>query len=89
MIVLGISPLDKDSTVTIMKDGEVLFAAGEERFSRMKLQSGFPGKALQYGLNFLSLQPNGIDIVAYPFFDWKKESRLFTKNIQDEETEEN
>ena len=85
MIVLGISPLDKDSTVTIMKDGEILFAAGEERFSRIKLQSGFPGEALQYGLNVLGFQPIDIDIVAYPFFDWKKETRLFTKNIKDEE----
>jgi carbamoyltransferase len=37
MIVLGISPLDKDSTVSIVVDGKLVFAAGEERFTRNKL----------------------------------------------------
>ena len=40
MKVLGISPLDKDSTVSIVEDGKILFAAGEERFSRVKQQEG-------------------------------------------------
>ena len=84
MIVLGISPLDKDSTVSILKDGKVLFAAGEERFSRNKQQSGFPALALEQGLKYLGLSPQDIDIVAYPFFDWKKETQLFSKNIEDE-----
>ena len=51
MIVLGISPLDKDSTVTFLRDGQVIFAAGEERFTRNKLQDGFPAEALQAGLD--------------------------------------
>src|SRR5262245_5056394 len=85
MIVLGLSPLDKDSTVTIMRDGRVLFAAGEERFTRNKLQDGFPTLALQAALQHSGIKPDEIDVVAYPFFDWKKETELFTKNIRDEE----
>src|SRR4030095_6211021 len=27
-----------------------------------------------------------IDVVAYPFFDWRKETQLFTKNMQDEQS---
>ena len=84
MIILGISPLDKDSTVTLMKDGKVLFAAGEERFTRNKLQNGFPSEALQAGLRYTGLSVDDIDVVAYPFFDWKKETQLFTKNLKDE-----
>ena len=42
MKVLGISPLDKDATVTLVEDGEIIYAAGEERFTRVKLQDGFP-----------------------------------------------
>ncbi len=84
MIILGISPLDKDSTVSIVQDGKVLFAAGEERFTRNKLQSGFPTEALQAGLKYTGLSVADIDIVAYPFFDWKKETQLFTKNFKDE-----
>lgn len=86
MIVLGISPLDKDSTVSFLRDGQVIFAAGEERFTRNKLQDGFPAEALQAGLHYTGISVEDIDVVAYPFFDWKKETELFTKNLQNEET---
>ena len=36
MRVIGISPLDKDATASIVEDGKILYAAGEERFSRVK-----------------------------------------------------
>ena len=85
MIVLGISPLDKDSTISIVADGKVLFAAGEERFTRTKLQDGFPAEALQAGLDYTGVRIEEIDAVAYPFFDWKKETALFNKNLQDEQ----
>jgi carbamoyltransferase len=84
MIVLGISPLDKDSTVSLIEDGRVVFAAGEERFTRNKLQDGFPAEALQAGLDYTGISGKDIDAVAYPFFDWKKETELFTKNLQNE-----
>jgi carbamoyltransferase len=84
MIVLAISPLDKDSTVTLLNDGKVLFAAGEERFTRQKLQDGFPAQALQAGLAYTGISLTDIDQVAYPFFDSRKEAELFTKNLQDE-----
>jgi carbamoyltransferase len=85
MIVLGISPLDKDSTVSLLENGKVLFAAGEERFSRNKLQDGFPAEALQAALDYAGICLADIDVVAYPFFDWQRETQLFTKNIQDEQ----
>jgi carbamoyltransferase len=85
MIVLGLSPLDKDSTVTLVRDGQVVFAAGEERFSRQKLQDGFPVLALQSALAYTGIRLTDIDVVAYPFFDWQRETELFTKNVRDEE----
>ena len=84
MIVAGISPLDKDSTVSIVVDGKVVFAAGEERFTRNKLQDGFPTEALQAGLKHTGIRLQDIGVVAYPFFDWRRETELFNKNIQDE-----
>ncbi|TKB63192.1 MAG: carbamoyltransferase [Nitrospira sp.] len=84
MIALGLSPLDKDSNVTLTENGRVLFAAGEERFTRNKAQDGFPAKALQAGLDYCKLTLKDIDVVAYPFFESQKEAQLFTKNIQDE-----
>ena len=50
MKVLGISPLDKDSTVTLVEDGVITYAAAEERFTRVKLQDGFPWQALEDAL---------------------------------------
>ena len=84
MKVLGISPLDKDSTVSIMEDGQVLFAAAEERFTRVKLQDGFPAQALECGLKHTGFRLEDIDVVAYPFLSWEKETELFTKNLQNE-----
>jgi carbamoyltransferase len=84
MIVLGISPLDKDSTVSFVVDGQVVFAAGEERFTRNKLQDGFPTEAFEAGLKHTGIRLRDINVVAYPFFDWQRETELFNKNIQDE-----
>ncbi len=84
MIALGLSPLDKDATVTLMESGKILFAAGEERFTRNKLQDGFPAQALQAALDYCKLSLKDIDVVAYPFFEAHKEALLFTKNIQAE-----
>jgi carbamoyltransferase len=61
MIVFGISPLDKDATVSLVENGKVLFAAGEERFTRVKLQDGFPAEALQAGLDYTGIRLEDID----------------------------
>ena len=84
MRVLGISPLDKDSTVTLVDDGKVVFAAGEERFSRVKLQDGFPWRALQAAVQYAGLETAEIDCVTYPFFTSAEETRLFRGNLDAE-----
>jgi len=85
MKILAISPLDKDSTVSIVDEGRVLFAAGEERFTRVKLQDGFPSEALQAALDYTGLKPEEMDLVVYPFLDWQQETELFTRNLANEE----
>jgi carbamoyltransferase len=82
--VLGISPLDKDSTVTLVEDGKILYAAAEERFTRVKLQSGFPLLALQDALEATGTKACEIDEVVYPFLSWDEETALFTRNIREE-----
>jgi carbamoyltransferase len=84
MKVLGISPLDKDSTVTVVEDGAITFAAGEERFTREKLQDGFPWQALQAALDFTGLQASDIDVVTYPFLTWEEETALMRKGLEHE-----
>jgi len=45
--IIGISPLDKDSTVCLVENGKVIAAIAEERLSRNKMHSGFPYLALR------------------------------------------
>jgi carbamoyltransferase len=84
MKVLGISPLDKDSTVTIVEDGVITYAAAEERFSRVKLQDGFPWRALENGLAVTNTSMADFDTIVYPFLTADEETRLFTANLEDE-----
>ena len=42
MIILGISAYYHDSAACLLKDGEILAAAQEERFTRIKHDANFP-----------------------------------------------
>jgi carbamoyltransferase len=84
MKVLGISPLDKDSTVTLVEDGVITYAAAEERFTRTKLQDGFPWRALEDALERTGTKVEEIDRVVYPFLTFDEETRLFERNLQKE-----
>jgi carbamoyltransferase len=76
MRVLGISPLDKDATASFMEDGRVVFACAEERLSRVKLQDGFPHRAVRLGWERTDWDPASIDVVADAFYDGDGEARL-------------
>src|SRR5262245_3583930 len=84
MKVLGISPLDKDSTVTLVEDGVITYAAAEERFTRVKLQDGFPWRALDDALQATGTTAAEIDKVVYPFLPYDEETRLFQRNLDKE-----
>ena len=84
MKVIGLSPLDKDSTVTLVEDGEIVYAAGEERFTRVKLQDGFPWRALADMLQATGTTTDEIDTVVYPFLGWQEETRLFEQSLATE-----
>lgn len=84
MKVIGISPLDKDSTVTLVEDGTIRYAAAEERFTRVKLQDGFPWQAMSDCLERTGTDASEISAVTYPFLPWAEETRLFTEKLQRE-----
>jgi len=84
MKVLGISPLDKDSTVTLVEDGVITYAAAEERFTRVKLQDGFPWRSLEDAMQRTGVAAGQIDKVVYPFLTYDEETRLFEKNLAKE-----
>jgi carbamoyltransferase len=84
MKVLGLSPLDKDATVTLVEDGRITYAAAEERFTRSKLQNGFPWNALDNALRTTGTGLGEIDRVVYPFLTFDEETRLFERNLAEE-----
>ncbi|MDP6538674.1 MAG: carbamoyltransferase C-terminal domain-containing protein [Planctomycetota bacterium] len=84
MKILGISPLDKDATASLVEDGRVLFAAAEERFSRRKQHAGFPARAVAAALEATGTDPGEIDSVEYPFLDWQAEALLIRAALAEE-----
>ena len=84
MKILGISPLDKDATASLVEDGRVLFAAAEERFSRKKQHAGFPRAAIEAALEATGTNPDEIDVVAYPFLEAQQEAKLIKKALAED-----
>jgi carbamoyltransferase len=82
--ILGISPLDKDASASLVEDGRVIFAAGEERFSRVKQHAGFPARAIEAALNATGTDPGEIAEVAYAFLPWDKETELIGRALEAE-----
>ena len=65
MYTLGISCYYHDSAASLLKDGKVLAAVEEERFSRKKFDDDFPKMAIDWCLNEAGISPENIDSVAF------------------------
>ena len=65
MNILGLSAFYHDAAAALVRDGKVLAAAQEERFSRKKHDDRFPRNALAYCLEEGGLASGGIDAVVY------------------------
>ena len=63
--VLGISCFYHDSAAALLKDGVVIAAGQEERFSRKRHDSGFPHLAIQYVLHQAGIKPEDLDAVGF------------------------
>jgi carbamoyltransferase len=63
--VLGISAFYHDSAAALVRDGALVAAAQEERFTRRKHDEGFPVNAIDYCLKAGGVAPGGIDAVVY------------------------
>lgn len=63
--VLGISAFYHDSAAALIKDGEVIFAAHEERFSRIKHDSSFPSQAIQFCLKEANIKASELESVVF------------------------
>ena len=76
MYILGISAFYHDSAACLIKDGEILVAAQEERFSRKKHDPSFPHLAIKYCLKDVNLVASQIDNVVFYEKPFTKFERL-------------
>jgi len=63
--VLGISAFYHDSAASLVQGGEVVAAAQEERFTRVKNDAGFPVRSVEYCLAQAGLSFDEIDYVGF------------------------
>ena len=63
--VLGMSCYYHDSAAALLKDGEIICAAQEERFSRKKHDSSFPKNAVFYCLKSQGISLSDIKEIVY------------------------
>ena len=75
MYILGISAFYHDSAACLLKGGEIIAAAQEERFTRKKHDAGFPHYAIQYCLKEANIAASQIDSVVFyekPFVKFER-----------------
>ena len=65
MKVLGISALYHDAAAALVIDGEIMAAAQQERFSRIKHDLNFPVDAIRYCLDEAGIGAKDLDIVVF------------------------
>lgn len=63
--LLGVSCFFHDSAAVLLKDGEVVAAAQEERFTRVKHDSAFPTNAISFCMEHAKISIDDIDTVLY------------------------
>ncbi|WP_370861869.1 carbamoyltransferase family protein [Parabacteroides faecis] len=83
MYILGISAYYHDSAAALLKDGEVVAAAQEERFSRIKNDPSFPRRAILFCLQEAGIALSAIDIVVFydkPFMKFERILETFYRH---------
>jgi carbamoyltransferase len=65
MYILGIACFYHDSAVALLKDGQLVAAAMEERFSRKKHDNSFPKRAIQFCLQQAGIRGEDLDYTVF------------------------
>jgi len=76
MLILGLSAYYHDSAAALIRDGDILAAAQEERFTRKKHDSAFPVNALAYCLKQAGVSLGEVDRVVFYDKPFQKFERL-------------
>lgn len=77
MYILGIGGWSHDASACLIKDGLVVGAAQEERFTRVKHQGGLPYHAISYCLSEAGISLEDVDHIGFYVIPWKS----FRKNL--------
>jgi carbamoyltransferase len=75
MYILGVSAYYHDSASCLVRDGQVIAAAQEERFTRKKHDSAFPNHAISYCLKEAGITPREVDYIVFydkPFLKFER-----------------
>jgi len=81
MNILGISAFYHDAAACLLRDGEIVAAASEERFTRKKHDSGFPEHAIRYALGAAGIQVEDIDCIGFYDKPLLKFERILTTYV--------
>jgi carbamoyltransferase len=75
MYILGISCFYHDAAAALLKDGELIVAAEEERFTRKKHDFSFPQNAISFCLEYANISSKSLDWVVFyekPFVKFER-----------------
>jgi carbamoyltransferase len=79
--ILGISCYYHDSAAVLLDDGKIVTAAEEERFSRIKHDSGFPEGAIDFCLSEGKVKPKELDFVVFYEKPYVKFERILKQTL--------
>ena len=82
MYVLGISCYYHDASAALLKDGVIVAAAAEERFTRKKHDVSFPINAINYCLRSQNISVKGIDYIGFYEKPFLKFERVLSQHIE-------
>ncbi len=82
MYILGVSCYFHDAAAVLLKDGCLVAAAEEERFSRIKHDYGFPSKAIKFCLEQEGISGEDLDYVVFFEKPFRKLDRILMMTLQ-------
>jgi carbamoyltransferase len=82
MHILGISCFYHDAAAALLRDGALIAAAEEERFSRIKHDFGFPEQSIQYCLEEAGITTGDLDYVVFYEKPFRKFDRILMTAFQ-------
>jgi carbamoyltransferase len=82
VLILGISCYFHDAAAALLRDGQLVAAAEEERFSRKKHDYGFPEHAIEFCLRSAGIEAKDLDWVVFFEKPFLKFERLLLTSMQ-------